>query len=208
MFRVALALLLTMVGIAATAGVALAETPFSKLLENERRAIGAVSDTRLATLLKRPDLEVDYSSAWLASQPFRTGDSDWRCLSEALYFEARGESVKGQFAVAEVILNRVDSPEFPDDVCAVVHQGTGRKYQCQFTYTCDGHEERISEPAAFERVGKIAYLMIQGAPRPLTHGATHYHTRHVNPSWARVFRRTATIGVHHFYRMPTRLSAN
>ena len=116
--------------------------------------------------------------------------------------------MKGQFAVAEVILNRVDSTEYPDAVCAVVHQGTGRKYQCQFTYTCDGYDEVISEPRAFDQVGKIAHLMVQGAPRPLTKGATHYHTRAVNPSWARQFPRTATIGVHHFYKMPTRVSSN
>ncbi len=207
MHRLTLSMLLAMIGIVAMAGLAAAETPFSKLLETERDAIRAMPETRLASLLRRPSRKLDYSADWLAAQPFRPGGEDWSCLAEALYFEARGESVKGQFAVAEVILNRVDSPEFPDDVCAVVHQGTGRKFQCQFTYTCDGREETIAEPAAFRRVGKIAWLMINGAPRSLTGGATHYHTRAVNPSWARRFVRTATIGVHHFYRRPTRLSA-
>ena len=136
------------------------------------------------------------------------GGEQWRCLAEALYFEARGESVKGQFAVAEVILNRVDSAEFPDTVCGVIHQGTGRKYACQFTYTCDGREEVIANPAAFRQVAKVARLTLDGAPRQLTDGATHYHTVAVNPRWARVFPRTTTIGVHHFYRMPTRLSSN
>jgi len=107
-----------------------------------------------------------------------------------------------------VILNRVDSEEFPDTVCGVVHQGTGRKYACQFTYTCDGHDEVIANPTAFRQVAKVARLTLDGAPRQLTDGATHYHTRAVNPRWARVFPRTATIGVHHFYRMPTRMSAN
>lgn len=110
--------------------------------------------------------------------------------------------------MAEVILNRVDSAEFPDSVCGVVHQGTGRKYQCQFTYTCDGHKEVISEPGAYKRMGKIAALMMSEAPRELTDGATHYHTKAVKPRWARTFPRTATIGVHHFYRQPTRLSSN
>ena len=66
----------------------------------------------------------------------------------------------------------------------------------------------MSEKAAFRQVGKVAGLMVAGAPRRLTDGATHYHTRAVNPRWARSFPRTATIGVHHFYRMPTRLSSN
>ncbi|MEO0372645.1 MAG: cell wall hydrolase [Pseudomonadota bacterium] len=167
-----------------------------------------MSDTRLERMLTRPNLEVTYSAEWLAAQSVKGEGADWRCLAEALYFEARGESVQGQFAVAEVIMNRVDHAQFPGDVCGVVHQGTGRKYQCQFTYTCDGMKEVISEPRSFEQVGKIAHLMVEGAPRPLTKGATHYHTRAVSPRWSRVYPRVATIGVHHFYKRPTRVSSN
>lgn len=146
---------------------------------------------------------VQYSRKWLDALPAAKVESAaWSCLTEALYFEARGESVKGQFAVAEVILNRKDSSRFPTSVCGVVRQGTGKRYQCQFTYTCDGHKEVIHEPAAYQRAGKIAALMLKGAKRSLTKGATHYHTQAVNPRWARKFPRTATIGVHHFYRMP------
>ena len=151
---------------------------------------------------------VSYSSDWLSKQPAGDGGAQWRCLAEALYFEARGETVKGQFAVAEVIMNRVDSPRYPDSVCGVIKQGTGRKFACQFTYTCDGLAEHIGEPAAFRRVGKIAKAMLDGAPRKLTDGAPFYHTSAVSPSWARKLARTATIGVHHFYRRPTRLSSN
>jgi len=138
--------------------------------------------------------------------PTARGDAEWECLAEALYFEARGETVEGQFAVAEVILNRVDAPAFPDTVCGVVNQGTGARYQCQFTYTCDGAAEVIHEPRAHDRVGKVARIMLDGAPRELTDGATYYHTKAVNPRWARRFDRTTTIGVHHFYTDPTRLS--
>ena len=123
--------------------------------------------------------------------------------------EARGESVKGQFAVAEVILNRVDSPTFPNPVCGVVHQGTGRKFACQFTYTCDGRKEVIHEPAAYAQVSKVAAIMLEeDTPRALTDGAEFYHTLHVSPKWSRKFSKTATIGVHEFYKMPTRLSQN
>jgi len=187
---------------------AMADTPVKRLFEQERQALGRISGEIRASYLQRPEVELEYSKDWLARQQVSQGGDQWRCLSEALYFEARGESVKGQFAVAEVILNRVDSEEFPDTVCGVVHQGTGRKYACQFTYTCDGHDEVIANPAAFRQVAKVARLTLDGAPRQLTDGATHYHTRAVNPRWARVFPRTATIGVHHFYRMPTRMSAN
>lgn len=183
------------------------------LLGTERTALRGLGAPALKQLSirpkKAPSGEIQYSKAWLDARPAPGGGSDWECLAEAIYFEARGESVKGQFAVAEVILNRVASPLYPDTVCGVVHQGTGRRYQCQFTYTCDGHAEVIRETAAYTRVGKIARTMLDGAPRQLTNGATHYHTRAVSPNWARQFPRTATIGVHHFYRQPgARTAAN
>ncbi|QYX58506.1 cell wall hydrolase [Roseovarius sp. SCSIO 43702] len=194
--------------LAGTTGAVTAESSAARLIGNEKRALKAMKEDRLASLLKPGAGGFAYSKAWLDQQKTVKGGSEWRCLSEALYFEARGETVKGQFAVGEVIMNRVDSPDYPNTVCGVINQGTGRKYACQFTYTCDGHDEVIAEPRAFARVGKVASLLIGGAPRKLTDGATHYHTRAVSPRWARVFPRTATIGVHHFYRQPTRLSQN
>lgn len=145
--------------------------------------------------------EVRYDRAYLSTLPVADGDAEWQCLAQALYFEARGESVAGQFAVAEVILNRRDSSAYPRTVCGVVRQG-GRR-GCQFSYACDRHSERIRERAAYVQVGKIARLMLDGAPRALTQGATHFHTRAVRPAWARRFPRTAQIGAHIFYRQPT-----
>lgn len=153
----------------------------------------------------KPDI---FSKAYLRALPTAQGGKEWACLSEALYFEARGESVKGQFAVAEVILNRVSSSAFPNTICGVVNQGTGRKFACQFTYTCDGRAEVIREPKAYEMVGKVAKLMMDGRPRTLTKGATYYHTKSVRPRWARVFERTVTIGFHHFYVKPVQISRN
>ena len=149
-----------------------------------------------------------YTRDFLKTVAVSEGGKEWRCMAEALYFEARGESVKGQFAVAEVILNRVDHPRFPDTVCGVVNQGTGRgKYRCQFTYTCDGKLEIISDKRAWENVGKVARLSLQMDERPLTHDATYYHTNYVSPSWSKKFPRTATIGVHHFYKEPDQISS-
>jgi spore germination cell wall hydrolase CwlJ-like protein len=136
----------------------------------------------------------------LASMPRAAGNAQWRCLTEAIYFEARGEPVKGQAAVAEVILNRVDSPRYPSSVCKVVNQGTGRLHACQFSYTCDGQPETVTEPRAWERAGKIARLLLDGAPRALTGDATHYHADYVSPRWARVFPQTARVGTHIFYK--------
>ncbi len=184
----------------------------TELLGHERIAMQSVASAQFKRLQTVPQPKsvktVSYSKQFLSGQPPATGGEEWRCLTEALYFEARGESVKGQFAVAEVILNRVASRRFPNSVCSVVNQGTGKRYQCQFTYTCDGAKEIINEKKAWRRVGKVARLMLDGAPRKLTEGATHYHTKAVNPNWSRKFARTTTIGVHHFYRMPTQAASN
>lgn len=191
-------------------GVALATEPalavdqsYRDALDREKAALGFVSSNRLQSFVSEPKPqsgEVTFSRAWIDAQPKASGDAEWRCLSEALYFEARGESVKGQFAVAEVILNRVSSSRFPSSLCGVINQGTGRKYQCQFTYTCDGNSEAILEPKAFERVSKVARAVIDGKSGKLTNGATHYHTTAVRPKWSRVYTKTANIGVHLFYR--------
>ncbi len=188
------------------------------VLGQERQALGIVPDTRLSTLTAIPDNarrkvvpadgDAVLSEAYLSSMTAPKGNKEWECLADALYFEARGEAVQGIFAVGEVILNRVDSAEYPDTVCGVVHQGTGRKFACQFTWTCDNASDSIGNPAAFARVGKVAKLLIDGLPRRLTQGATHYHTKAVHPSWASRFPRTASIGAHLFYKQPTRSASN
>ncbi len=194
---------------------ALVGSQLNRLMMNEREALSGISDgylNHITSSLKpspRPEnlgKEISYTRKWVAAQPKASGGSDWECLSDALYFEARGESVKGQFAVAEVIMNRVESSAYPDSVCAVISQGTGKKYQCQFTFTCDGNAEVIHEKRAYVNVGKVARAVLDASELNLTDGATHYHTKAVSPSWARKFPRTATIGVHHFYRQPVRVS--
>ena len=173
----------------------------------EAAGYGAPRAVRSALGTRAPGA-IRYDTGFLDALPKASGGEAWRCLSEALYFEARGEEVEGIFAVAEVILNRVDSPSYPDTVCEVVYQGTGRQFECQFTYSCDGKKEIISEKRAYEKVAKIARLMLDGAPRRLTEGATHYHTKSVRPRWARVYPRTVTIGYHIFYRQPDRYALN
>jgi len=177
----------------------------------EAFGLSATGKNRLKSLSAVPEAakgSVQFTRSWLDAQPKASGSSQWRCLSEALYFEARGETIKGQFAVAEVIRNRVKSSRFPGSFCAVINQGTGKKYQCQFTYTCDGNAEVINEPAAYVRVGKVARAMIDGRAPQLTDGATYYHTTAVSPRWSRVFTKTARIGVHLFYRQGKRIASN
>lgn len=136
----------------------------------------------------------------MASGPAATGGPQWSCLAEAIYFEARGEPVDGQVAVAEVILNRVDSDRYPDEICKVVNQGTGRINACQFSYTCDGVPEQIADQDAWKTAGRVARRLLDGAPRLLTQDATHYHADYVDPHWATVYPRTAQVGRHIFYK--------
>ena len=135
----------------------------------------------------------------LIEQAEATGDDEWHCLAEALYHEARGESLTGQIAVAEVILNRRDSGRYPDTVCGVVQQGTGEKWMCQFSYYCDGLSDEIRDEDSWDLMGRIARVMLDGAPSDLTDGAMFYHTNAVHPYWAEEFFQTAEIGAHLFY---------
>ena len=194
------------------AGAELRPSEVGSLIKLERQGLKSVPKGTLKWALgtgapNRPG-EITFNQAWLDSLPRGKGGTQFSCLAEALYHEARGESIKGLVAVAEVILNRVDDHKFPDTVCGVINQGTGRKYACQFTYTCDGISDKIREPAAYARVAKIAKAMLSGLPRKLTGGATYYHTTAVRPSWSRKFAHTTTIGVHKFYRPNRRLSQN
>lgn len=187
------------------------------VLAQERAALAVVPDARMAQLTSLPPASergiptepvVVYNEAFLASLPVASGDAQWQCLAEALYFEARGESVEGQFAVGEVILNRVDSANYPGSLCGVINQGTGRKFACQFSYTCDGNPTIVRDRDAWEQVGKVARVLLDGTPRDLTDGATHFHTHAVSPSWSRRFTQTAEIGAHLFYREPVRTASN
>jgi len=185
---------------------------FGALLGAEKSTHDALSESEKVALATGPDAasplgakksaKIEYTAAWLMAQPEPSknlqSSAEFACLTEALYFESRGENVKGQFAVAEVILNRVDSRAYPDSVCGVVAQGNSKS--CQFSYNCDGKAEVMHEAGSEELAARIAALMLQGAPRELTDGATHFHTTAVNPRWSRVFEQTASIGQHLFYR--------
>jgi hypothetical protein len=124
-----------------------------------------------------------------------------KCLAEAIYFEARGEPVGGQIAIAQVIMNRVFSGFYPSSVCGVVYQNASRHLACQFTFACDGIPDRIREPDAWERGKKIAADILDGKLwLPQVGKATHYHAYWVHPSWVREMTKMYRLGVHTFYR--------
>jgi hypothetical protein len=124
------------------------------------------------------------------------------CLSQAIYYEARGETQQGQVGVAEVIMNRVRSRAYPNSICGVVYQGSHRATGCQFTFTCDGSLGHRPRGRAWDRAQRVATAVMLGYTRPLTNNATHYHTTAVNPVWNSGLVPTTQIGVHQFYRFP------
>jgi spore germination cell wall hydrolase CwlJ-like protein len=124
-----------------------------------------------------------------------------KCLADAIYFEARGEPVRGQIAVAQVVMNRVFSGYYPGSVCGVVYQNSNRHLACQFTFACDGIPDRVSEPDAWTRAKEIAHGTLDGKFwLPDIGKATHYHAYWVHPWWVHEMRKLDRIGVHTFYR--------
>ncbi|MCK1390683.1 cell wall hydrolase [Bradyrhizobium sp. 1] len=124
-----------------------------------------------------------------------------KCLAEAVYFESRGEAVRGQMAVAQVVMNRVFSGKYPDTVCGAVYQNKHRHLACQFTFACDNNPDVIREPEMWERARKISKAMLDGQIwLPEVGKSTHYHAYWVRPSWVAEMKKMYKTGVHTFYR--------
>ena len=123
------------------------------------------------------------------------------CLTTAIYYEAASESDDGQKAVAQVVLNRVRHPSYPNSVCGVVYQGSERTTGCQFSFTCDGSLARTPSVAGWLRARRIASAALAGEVYAPVGLATHYHTYQVLPFWASSLVKSAVIGAHIFYRM-------
>lgn len=124
-----------------------------------------------------------------------------RCLANAIYWEARSEPVRGQMAVAQVVLNRVFSPFYPSDVCSVVYQNAHRHLSCQFTFACDGKRKTITERGHWARANRIAKQTLDGQIYVQEVAkSTHYHAAYVNPIWNREMKKLVRFGLHSFYR--------
>jgi len=124
-----------------------------------------------------------------------------KCLAEAIYFESRGEPVRGQIAVAQVIVNRAFSGHYPSTVCGVVYQNSHRYLACQFTFACDRHPDVIRDQDAWQRAKSVAAGTLDGKLwLPEVGKATHYHAYWVRPGWVREMQKMHKLGVHTFYR--------
>ena len=122
------------------------------------------------------------------------------CLTAAIYYEAGLEPIDGQRAVAQVVLNRVRHPAYPNTVCGVVFQGHQRTTGCQFTFTCDGALRRTPAAHLWERSRRVAEEALAGYVHRPVGWATHYHANYVFPYWAPTLTKVATVGAHIFYR--------
>ena len=132
------------------------------------------------------------------------------CLATNIYHEARGESLEGQYAVAEVTLNRVASPDYPDDICGVVKQGyvdangNPKRNQCQFSWWCDGRSDKPKDEDAWKKAVAVAGMAIENYESTtyylVGYDVHHYHSEKVKPRWAKTMKRIAKIGTHIFYR--------
>lgn len=154
----------------------------------------------------------------------REQDPQAYCLAENIYFEARNDTTAGQAAVADVVINRVNDHRYPGTICEVVHEGPIReswktrkdpdlkddervyfpvKHRCQFSWYCDGKQEKIHDQDAWAKAQYIAYQMIYSERfRGITEGATHYHAHYVSPKWAKKIQFVGSIESHKFYRLP------
>jgi spore germination cell wall hydrolase CwlJ-like protein len=127
--------------------------------------------------------------------------AEQQCLAEAIYFEARSEPYDGQVAVAQVVLNRVKNPAYPNTICGVVYQNQGRRNACQFSFACDGIPDRVRDQASWRTAVRVATEISYGRVWLDNIGtSTHYHATYVRPNWASVFRRAGQIGRHVFYQ--------
>jgi spore germination cell wall hydrolase CwlJ-like protein len=152
------------------------------------------------------DPKIDPNHAWLNSPlpvSARTAP-EVKCLAQAIYFEARGEPQKTQVAVAQVVLNRVKNPAYPNSICEVVFQNADHLNACQFSFACDGHPETIDEPDAWTTSMALAQKMVADDDRSMyladVGAATHYHDTSVRPDWTGEMQKIGQIGSEIFYK--------
>ncbi len=130
----------------------------------------------------------------------RYSEKELWCMATGIYFEARGESYRGQIAVAQVVMNRVAHKLYPETICGVVFQNQHKRNACQFSFACDGIPEVINDQKSWKQAMKIAQDVVAGHEYLSEVGAsTHYHATYVYPHWAPRMNKVTKIGLHIFY---------
>lgn len=150
----------------------------------------------------RPRLETPIEAVYRRKAEARQLARDLHCMATAIYFEARGESERGQRAVAQVILNRVEDHRYPNSVCGVIYQNRHWRNRCQFSFACDGRPERIRDQHSWTVAMAFAEdAIVNNHFLDEIGGSTHYHATYVRPRWSRALRRIERIGTHIFYKL-------
>ena len=174
------------------------------------------------------------TSAWASASTFQNPEIDelyteynqpqLYCLAQNIYFEAKSEPLAGQYAVADVVLNRVNDTRYPNTICEVVREGPIKeswktrqhadlapkeriyhpiKNRCQFSWYCDGKADVVRDNDAWRLAQIVAYKIVHNEKmRGITEGATHYHADYVSPKWAKSIQLVGSISTHIFYRWP------
>lgn len=168
------------------------------------------TDAPFNAVIARPgtvvlDPNVKSTHAWVNKAIPKSAHSrkEMKCLADAIYFEARGEPELGQIAVAQVVLNRLKNPAYPDTICGVVYQNKHRRNRCQFSFACDGIRERITDKGSWATAQAIAKRVMDDDKTLYIKDvgpSTHYHATYVRPRWARYMTKKEKIGRHIFYQ--------
>ena len=194
------------------AALAQRQDPFAAMALRGAQGADVIGQFAARTVSTSPAVSVLPASLTRASyspaaQPFRIAEGgaleaarDLACLTDAVYYEARGENPAGQAAVAQVVLNRVRHPAFPKSVCGVVFQRAGGGDGCQFSFVCDGSMRHAREPGAWRRAEEIAARALDGSVMASIGNATHFHVVGLDPGWGPRLLRVAQVGLHVFYR--------
>ena len=165
--------------------------------QSEDRPVPSVASEQLAYARASAPITTEYATG----EVMRVAEKQLWCLATAIYFEARGESYRGQVAVAQVVLNRVKDYRYPDTICAVVFQNQHRRNACQFSFACDGIPEVVNDRKSWAQAEEIAKKVTQGQLYLTEVGdATHYHATYVRPAWAPRMNKVTQIGLHVFYK--------
>ena len=170
-------------------------------------AVGFSAKAETLVMLTDDDVSISQSLTFNEEQ-----FPEVNCMALNIYYETRGSNLADQYAVADVVLNRVEDTRYPNSICEVVYQGEKhpsgqmKRNRCQFSWYCDGKSDVPRDREAWKRAQSIAWDIVQWDNyRGITEGATHYHAHYVNPRWNKSRKgfsitRLGRIGTHIYYR--------
>lgn len=169
-----------------------------------------LSKDEVSTPLEQPESPSLTLTEEVVPEVFLYGEREIECLALNSYFEARNQSVAGQIAVAQVVLNRVNSPKFPNTICEVIQQGPTYenwkgtvlpiRNQCHFSWWCDGMSDIPHDQETYDRILKLVTKILEEKTVDITDGSVYYHADYVKPYWINTLHKTLVVDDHVFYK--------